>query len=106
MIRRILALGMAAGVIVLSVGACGDVEEEIRNTIDCAQVCDQWNDCFGDTDEVDVDITECTDTCEDRADADQAFEDAIDDCEDCLDDAANECTSCWSLCPEFPIPLE
>ena len=106
MMKRIFAVALAAGVLALSAGACSEAEEEITATIDCAAVCEDWNDCFADTDELDVDITRCTDTCDDRADADDAFREEIDDCDECLDDAANECGSCWDFCPEFPIPLE
>ena len=106
MFQRLLAVGIAAGLIAVSVGACGEAEDEITNTIDCAQVCEQWNDCHGDSESLDVDIDECTDTCEDRADADDNFEEEIDDCEECLDDADNECGSCWAFCPGFPILLD
>ena len=106
MFQRLLAVGFAAGIIAVSMGACSDAEDEINNTIDCASICEDWNDCHGDSEAVDVNVSECTDTCEDRADASEAFADAIDDCEDCLDDAANECGVCWALCPAFPSPLE
>lgn len=106
MIKHILALGMVAGVVALSVAGCDEAEEEITATLDCGRLCEDWNDCFADTDEVDVDITDCTDTCEDRADANDAFREAVDDCQDCIDDTDNECGACWARCPEFPIPLE
>jgi hypothetical protein len=85
--------------------ACGEAEDELTATIDCAQVCNDWNDCHDDAMGVDVDVTACTDSCEDAADADEAWEAAIDDCEECLD-GTEDCGSCWATCPNFPVPAD
>lgn len=66
---------------------------EADRTIDCAQICEKWENCF----EEDVDNSDCVDTCEDAADADEDFERKVDNCEGCLDntscsEATVECT--------------
>lgn len=52
--------------------------DESDQIVDCAQICDKYNDCIDD----DVDRAECIDQCEDKADQN---DDGADACEDCLD---------------------
>lgn len=89
--------------------ACGDeadeAEEEITATLDCARLCSEWNDCHEDATGEDVDVTACTDSCEDRADADEAWRQAADACSECLDET-DDCGSCWAQCPSFPLPTD
>ena len=103
MLQRLLAISVAAGLIAVSLGACREAEDEIRNTIECGEVCETWNDCHGTTGAVEVDVAECTLDCEDEADANDDFAEQVDDCEDCLDATANQCAACWSQCPSFPV---
>ncbi len=55
------------------------------NTIDCFAICNRYSDCVGE-----IDVTECTDLCEDRMDASDAAETDGEVCEDCTD-AADSC---------------
>ena len=64
----------------LGLFACGEVDQRI----DCAQICDEVNDCTF----FDVDESACRDTCDDNPDG------ATDRCEDCITmrDACSECS--------------
>ena len=88
----------------LAVAGCSSdnsLIEEANNTVDCAQICDSYSDCV-----TDIDVTECTDYCEDQADSSEATEDRVQSCEDCLDDksCSEAAVSCWDNCAFVPVP--
>jgi hypothetical protein len=92
-IGAFLILGLGAG---LTTSGCGgEAGEEIDNTVDCAQICNRYQDCFDSS----YDVSSCTDTCEDNADVNQDFENKKEACDSCIDDkacaesfpCANEC---------------
>ncbi len=58
--------------------------DEVDNTFDCNQICDDYDDCVDST----TDVSQCTDTCEDFADANDNAEALVEICSDCLDDGA------------------
>ena len=72
--KTLLIASSFAALITLGVLGCDDADQ----LVDCAQICDKYNDCIND----DVDRTECIDQCEDKA---EDHDDAADDCENCLD---------------------
>lgn len=55
--------------------ACNDADD----LIDCAKICNRYEDCVDD----DYDVSECVDRCEDFADRNPGSADA---CESCIDD--------------------
>jgi hypothetical protein len=57
--------------------------EEVGNTVDCFRICDRYSECM-----TDIDVTSCTDTCEDRADEDEAVETDLKQCEACVDNGS------------------
>jgi hypothetical protein len=84
--------------------ACGadDTKEEVKNTVNCAEICQKYSDCV-----TDIDVSSCTDQCEDRADVDEAYATQAGTCENCLDGrACGEAQSqgCWQGCP--PVPTQ
>jgi len=101
MLARKIVLVVAALLIPL---ACGDdgneVQDEIEGTADCSQICSKYNEC-----ESDVDESGCVDLCEDTADETQAGEEAVENCEDCLDGkTCDQAESCWATCPVAVVP--
>ena len=77
--------------------SCGG-DDEVRNTVDCAEICGRFSECV-----TDIDVTACTDECEDRADADDLIADRADACEECIRGrSCAEAASCWSDCPVVP----
>jgi hypothetical protein len=78
---------------------CSD-DNEVDRTLDCGELCDRYSDCV-----TDIDVTECTDHCEDQADIHPNIEQAVDTCEDCLDDrSCSEQAACVSSCELVPVP--
>lgn len=71
--------GLTAAGLIAGTGGCAD---EIDEAVDCAQVCQRYDDCIDE----DYDVTECVDRCEQRADEDERFADRADACEACLDE--------------------
>jgi hypothetical protein len=75
-------------------------DNEVDRTFDCREICDQYSDCV-----TDIDVTECTDHCEDEADAHSNVEQAVDTCEDCVDGrSCDEMASCIPACELVPVP--
>ncbi|MEZ4232952.1 MAG: hypothetical protein R3B89_27480 [Polyangiaceae bacterium] len=88
----------------LAIVGCGDdnsLIEEANNTVDCGQICSTYSDCV-----TDIDVTDCTDYCEDEADKSEQTEDRVQACEDCLDDksCSEAAMSCWDNCAFVPVP--
>ncbi len=74
-----------------------DVFEEVTQE-DCADVCDKFDEC-----QQDIDVERCVEDCENLEDVDPAFETAMDECDDCLDDTSCvEGDACWASCPALP----
>lgn len=89
-IRSIGGVGLAIIAGALLGGGCSEAER----TYDCARICDGYADCIDDS----VDVTDCTDRCEDQGEADPEFAAEASECETCIDDescveAAVECTT-------------
>lgn len=73
--------------------SCNDV-------IDCFEICSRYNECVER-----IDVTECTDLCEDRSDASDAVRDQANRCEDCIEaGACPDIEGCWADCPVVPVP--
>ena len=72
-----LSLGLFAG--------CGEVDE----LLDCRNACSEFNDCLA----TDIDVTSCTDMCEDNTTHERA-----DICDECVDANDNACASCQAEC--------
>lgn len=86
-----IVLGLVGLLLVAVVPACG----EASRTVNCAEICSRYSDCV-----TDIDVTACTNECEDQADADASYESRASTCEDCLDGkACMEAESCWASCP-------
>jgi len=86
-----LSLGAALGLLLVS-GGCSSVS----NAIDCNQLCEELRKCI----DSDLNVTRCADRCRDDAHDNQAFDDDLDACTDCLDrdyacaEVSDKCPSC------------
>jgi len=58
--------------------------DTVDQAVDCAKVCQRYDDCVDD----DYDVAACRSRCEDRAANDEGFADSADACESCIDDRA------------------
>jgi hypothetical protein len=89
-------LAIAAGF-----SACSDVTDPVTTKIDCSSVCDRYKECFDD----DYNTGKCKDDCENLAEDNDAKQDQLDQCDDCMDDKS--CTSatfaCAGQCGRFII---
>lgn len=79
---------------VLLVGAGCSGDNEVDRVIDCHSICDRYSECF----DSDYDVDECRGSCESEADADAEFEDRVDSCEACIDEAS--CTEGTFSCAD------
>lgn len=83
---------LAAGFALAAAPGCAD---EIRERINCDQICDRYADCFDSSYDTDA----CFDRCEDNADQSDAFADQAERCEDCLDNlSCSESFTCTTEC--------
>jgi hypothetical protein len=92
--RRLLlaATGLASA---LAAAGCGG---EAERTVECAQICEKYDECVRD-----IDVIACTDACEDVAQQDRRIATRAGSCEVCVDDATcSEAEACWSNCPVVP----
>lgn len=72
---------------------CGD-------EADCLEICSRYSECISD-----IDVTECTDLCEDRTE-DVNVRQAADDCEACLaGDACPEAAQCFEPGTDCPLAI-
>lgn len=67
----------------LAAGACSG-DNEVDRTLDCHAICSRYSECF----DSDYDVDECRDECRREAAADAEFEDRVDRCEQCIDEAS------------------
>jgi hypothetical protein len=82
------------GLVSLVGAGCDDVD----NAIDCAKICNKYEECFDE----DYDTEDCIDRCEDLGDEDEALQDQADECESCIDDrACAETFPCANECIAF-----
>ena len=73
---------LSLGVVLVSVVGCSDTVDEVKDQVDCHQVCNRYADCF----DHDYDVDACEDKCESDADKGQARQDKLRACENCMDD--------------------
>lgn len=94
--KRLLGICfLCTGAALVALG-CGD---ELDDTLDCGNVCDTYSDCV-----TNIDVTACTDSCEDRADADPNVEAQLEICDSCVEDqACAEIEGCWADCPVVAV---
>jgi hypothetical protein len=59
-------------------------DNEVDRTLDCHDICSRYSECFDSS----YDVDGCRDSCEDQADADAEFEERVDGCESCIDEAS------------------
>ncbi|NLE87473.1 MAG: hypothetical protein GX607_13870 [Myxococcales bacterium] len=78
-------------VLLLGLGGCG-ADDVVSTAPTCRDVCNRYQDCFDD----DFDVTGCTHDCADAAIDDEAFQDRVESCEDCLD---RTCVAAAFACP-------
>ncbi len=88
-ITLILSLMLAA----FTGGGCS-AADEVKNTIDCNQVCQRYADCF----KSDHDVDGCSDKCENNADNDEERQRKLRMCDACIDDRS--CTSATFNCAD------
>lgn len=100
-IPRVFSVACALGAVWLATACGDDVIDEITNRVTCADVCSRYRDCF----QSDLDVRDCTERCEDEADASENHEERLERCDDCMDEesctsAIFECTAdCVGLVP-------
>jgi hypothetical protein len=81
-----------------TVFACGEeAEEELTNTVNCAKICGKYDECVAE-----IDVSACTDRCENNADANEAYSRQASQCDSCTDGACAEIQGCWTSCPVVP----
>lgn len=85
--------------LLLALAGCS-AEDVVTTAPTCNDVCNRYQECFDE----DYDVTGCTQDCADEAIDDEAFQDQIDSCEECLDrtcvEAAFACASeCAGIVP-------
>jgi hypothetical protein len=86
-IAKGITLTMLLGLLAIPL-SCGDV-------VDCFQICNRYSDCM-----TNIDVTECTDRCEDRTDDSAIAEQDAERCEECVDDGAcAEVSGCFDTEP-------
>lgn len=96
--KRIMIGPITALICQLAFGCSND--NEIDRTFDCGEICAKYSDCV-----TDIDVTDCTDHCEDQAEANPDIERAADACEDCLDGrSCAEASACIPSCELVPVP--
>lgn len=96
-VKHIVVGVFVSGLACVSATACGD--EDLTNTVDCAQICNRFSDCV-----TEIDVTQCIDTCEVRADRSDEVEARTELCEECIDGAScEEAEPCWDDCPVVPV---
>ena len=68
---------------------------------DCVEICTRYSACI-----TNIDVTECADACEDRADADERIQEAAQNCEECLErGSCPETTQCFEPGMECPLAI-
>lgn len=103
MIKHVLGLmTVGAGLALLTPG-CGDDDpiDEVDQRVDCLEICDRYSECVEE-----IDVTACTDACEERIDVEPGLEAQADQCEDCLDNRSCgeiEDAGCFDNCPVVPL---
>ena len=75
---RIRSIPMFA--LLLGLAGCG-AEDVVTTAPTCNDVCNRYQECFDE----DYDVTGCTQDCADAAIDDEAYQDRVESCEDCLD---------------------
>ena len=96
--RKALACVFLSGAVLAAVGCGDDPAEEVDTRLDCQEICEHRDDCVTETD-----VSECVSYCQERADDNQLTEDAVEKCNDCLDDTnCTEALACWSACAAVP----
>ena len=84
-----LCVGLLFGV------ACEDDPiETVDESMDCAEICDRYKECFDDN----YDVDRCEDSCDSRAD-DPDHEDQEEACSNCIE--GQSCTSSFDCVDEF-----
>lgn len=86
--------------IVLGSAAMMGCTNEVGEFLECAQVCESYDDCVGDA----ADATQCTDDCEDYADVNDANEAQVFECDNCLNTTpcSPDCNDvCAGIIPAF-----
>jgi|SoiMetStandDraft_5_1073268.scaffolds.fasta_scaffold100932_2 hypothetical protein len=99
MLRYFTAIACAVSAI--SLAACGDeAKDEIRNTVNCAKICGRYSECVAE-----IDVSSCTDRCEDNADANATYASQASSCDSCTGDdkACAEIQGCWGSCPVVAV---
>lgn len=96
--KLIAALVLCVPFVMVGCGDDGPLES-ISNSIDCNQICNKYSECV-----TDIDVSECTSHCQEKADGSEATEDRVQACEDCLDDTScTEALGCWAECAFVPV---
>lgn len=75
-----LLLTASALIVGLTVTSCKEAEE----TYNCATICEAWKDCAEELN-VDVNLADCTNECEEQSSQSEDFANSADECQDCLD---------------------
>jgi hypothetical protein len=81
------------GLAAVSVVGCSDTVDDVKDEIDCRQVCSRYKDCRSDSD---YDVDACQDRCESDADSSEARRNKLRACDDCIDDKT--CTEATFTC--------
>ena len=92
--RYLSAFVFVTAALLASTSGCSAIGE----AIDCDQMCNQLQVCV----DGDLDVSRCTNRCEDKADND-ALREQLDDCTDCLDrdyacaEIPEHCSACQAV---------
>jgi hypothetical protein len=89
-------------VVALALSGLTACTSEVGELLECAQVCESYDDCVADS----ADQTGCTGACEDYADRGEAQEDQVFACDDCMNELGDVCdSSCNDICAGVIPPL-
>ncbi len=67
--------------------------DEVDEAFDCQAICNEYQDCY----DASLNVDTCIDDCFDAIDADASLDTDADQCRDCIENAA--CTDISSECP-------
>ncbi|HWN72137.1 MAG TPA: hypothetical protein VNM90_31075 [Haliangium sp.] len=95
MMNWLLSGALFAGIAGLGMAGCGETKEAYN----CAEICETYSDCASKLN-IDVDVTECVTSCENKADKDEEFKQDAEACQECLSpaDSCKDSLPCASEC--------
>jgi hypothetical protein len=85
--------------VIAGFSACSDVTDPVTSGIDCASVCNRYKECY----DSNYNTGKCKDDCENLAEDNDAKQEQLDQCDDCMDDTSCKSApfACAAKCGKF-----